>query len=144
MLLQIVCACVRACVIAMKLEDYFEVSSTMVPESEMSDVSGKRTDGEDGSVAVAAILAAIGVLCVASAMAYMIYRYFRKRSVQSMNFDNPVYKKTTTEDGFHLAGQQRSSFQRGSAQPPYQHRQYGISSPEDSLEPLTHGSNNFV
>lgn len=120
----------------------------MAPEikTAQNDVVDHMAEGEDGSVAVAAILAAVGVLCVASVMAYMIYRYFRKQSVQSMNFDNPVYKKTTTnEDGFNLAGQQRSSFQRGSGQPNYQHpRQYGISSPEDSLEPLTHGSNNFV
>ncbi|KAG7158089.1 putative lipoprotein receptor 1-like [Homarus americanus] len=53
-----------------------------------------------------------------------------KRSVHSMNFDNPT-KKTTTEDGFHLAGQQRANCQRGSAQPQFQHRQYGVMSPED-------------
>lgn len=64
-------------------------------------------------------------------MAYMIYRYFRKRSVHSMNFDNPVYKKTTTEDGFHLAGQQRTNCPRNSGQPRYQHQQYGVASPED-------------
>lgn len=65
-------------------------------------------------------------------LAYVLYRYFRKRSVHSMNFDNPVYKKTTTEDGFHLAGQQRSNCQRPTApQPQYQHRQYGVMSPED-------------
>lgn len=144
---KITCACPDGLILmsdGLTCESEDEVSSSMIPEREDLDVSNKPTDGEDGNVAVAAILAAIVVLCVAAILAYIVYRYFRKRSVQSMNFDNPVYKKTTTEDGFHLAGQQRSSFQRGSAQPPYQHRQYGISSPEDSLEPLTNGSNNFV
>ncbi|XP_069159627.1 very low-density lipoprotein receptor isoform X9 [Procambarus clarkii] len=122
-----------------------EVSSTMAPEMKQVPAQVESpSEGEDGNVAVAAILAALGVLCIASAMAYMIYRYFRKRSVHSMNFDNPVYKKTTTEDGFYLAGQQRTNCQRASAEPQYQHRQYGVMSPEDSLEPLTHGSNNFV
>nr|XP_053654285.1 very low-density lipoprotein receptor-like isoform X3 [Cherax quadricarinatus] len=109
-----------------------EVSSTMVPEMKQAPPQIESpAEGEEGNVAVAAILAALGVLCIASAMAYMIYRYFRKRSVHSMNFDNPVYKKTTTEDGFHLAGQQRTNCQRGSNQPQYQHRQYGVMSPED-------------
>ncbi|XP_068234569.1 very low-density lipoprotein receptor-like isoform X2 [Palaemon carinicauda] len=144
---KITCACPDGLILmsdGLTCESEDVVSSSMIPEREDPDVSNKPTDGEDGNVAVAAILAAIVVLCIAAILAYIIYRYFRKRSVQSMNFDNPVYKKTTTEDGFHLAGQQRNSFQRGSAQPPYQHRQYGISSPEDSLEPLTNGSNNFV
>ncbi|XP_069976835.1 very low-density lipoprotein receptor isoform X4 [Penaeus vannamei] len=122
-----------------------EIRSTLAPA--IVDFTPKKdlpSENESGNVAVAAILAAIGVLCVASAMAYMIYRYFRKRSVHSMNFDNPVYKKTTTEDGFHLAGQQRTNCPRNSGQPRYQHQQYGVASPEDSLEPLTHSNNNFV
>lgn len=64
-------------------------------------------------------------------LAYFIYRYFRKRSVHSMNFDNPVYKKTTTEDGFHLAGQRNNCSRGSAAGPQYQHRQYGVTSPED-------------
>ena len=71
-------------------------------------------------------------LIVSRQLAYVIYRYFRKRSVHSMNFDNPVYKKTTTEDGFHLAGQQRNVCSRASSGgPQFQHRQYGVTSPED-------------
>ncbi|XP_069976834.1 very low-density lipoprotein receptor isoform X3 [Penaeus vannamei] len=115
-----------------------EIRSTLAPA--IVDFTPKKdlpSENESGNVAVAAILAAIGVLCVASAMAYMIYRYFRKRSVHSMNFDNPVYKKTTTEDGFHLAGQQRTNCPRNSGQPRYQHQQYGVASPEDGLcEPM--------
>ena len=64
-------------------------------------------------------------------LAYIIYRYYRRRSVQSMNFDNPVYKKTTTDDGFHLAGQQRSSGNNRGAQSQFHPRQYGVTSPED-------------
>ncbi|RXG67240.1 hypothetical protein Avbf_16261 [Armadillidium vulgare] len=92
---------------------------------------------DDGSVAVAAILAAIAVLCVTSGIAFFIYRYYRKRSVHSMNFDNPVYKKTTTEDGFNMAGghQQRPSSSQNGIRPSqggYQHRQYGVASSEDT------------
>lgn len=120
-------------------------SSTALPDPTLASGPGGPPVEEEGSVAVAAILAALAVLCFASVLAYLLYRYFRKRSVHSMNFDNPVYKKTTTEDGFHLAGQQRTACSRPTAsQPQYQHRQYGVMSPEDSLEPLTNGSSNFV
>ncbi|XP_069976854.1 very low-density lipoprotein receptor isoform X22 [Penaeus vannamei] len=145
---KITCACPDGLVLmsdGLTCESKDEIRSTLAPA--IVDFTPKKdlpSENESGNVAVAAILAAIGVLCVASAMAYMIYRYFRKRSVHSMNFDNPVYKKTTTEDGFHLAGQQRTNCPRNSGQPRYQHQQYGVASPEDSLEPLTHSNNNFV
>lgn len=134
-------ACVFACNIeAMTLDFTEEMSSTVLPEVQEAPPHEIVPEGEtdEGSVAMAAILAALGVLCVASALAYVIYRYFRKRSVHSMNFDNPVYKKTTTEDGFHLAGQQRNACSRtSSGGPQYQHRQYGVTSPEDGLcEPM--------
>nr|XP_053654287.1 low-density lipoprotein receptor 2-like isoform X5 [Cherax quadricarinatus] len=138
---KITCACPDGLMLmsdGLTCESEEEVSSTMVPEMKQAPPQIESpAEGEEGNVAVAAILAALGVLCIASAMAYMIYRYFRKRSVHSMNFDNPVYKKTTTEDGFHLAGQQRTNCQRGSNQPQYQHRQYGVMSPEDGIcEPM--------
>ncbi|KAK3853263.1 hypothetical protein Pcinc_034012 [Petrolisthes cinctipes] len=129
----------------MTLQNLEVMSSTAVPDPPVPSGPAGPPIEEEGSVAVLAILAALAVLCVASALAYVLYRYFRKRSVHSMNFDNPVYKKTTTEDGFTLAGQQRSNCPRPTAsQPQYQHRQYGVMSPEDSLEPLTNGSSNFV
>lgn len=103
---------------------------------------------DEGNLAIAALLAAILLLCCTSMIAYMIYRYFRKRSVHSMNFDNPVYKKTTTEDGFHLAGQQQRQSSTGgirSSQQNFQSRNnYGVTSPEDTMEPLTKGNYNFV
>ncbi|XP_069976849.1 very low-density lipoprotein receptor isoform X17 [Penaeus vannamei] len=138
---KITCACPDGLVLmsdGLTCESKDEIRSTLAPA--IVDFTPKKdlpSENESGNVAVAAILAAIGVLCVASAMAYMIYRYFRKRSVHSMNFDNPVYKKTTTEDGFHLAGQQRTNCPRNSGQPRYQHQQYGVASPEDGLcEPM--------
>ncbi|XP_071523336.1 low-density lipoprotein receptor-like isoform X1 [Panulirus ornatus] len=144
---KITCACpdgLKLTSDGLACESENKVSSTIETDINQAPSQIDLPPDDDGNVAVAAILAALGVLCIASAMAYMIYRYFRKRSVHSMNFDNPVYKKTTTEDGFHLAGQQRTNCARGSGQPQYQHRQYGVMSPEDSLEPLTHSSNNFV
>lgn len=123
----------------MTLQTTEELSSTVLPEVQEAPPHEIVSDGdsEEGNVAVAAILAALGVLCVASALAYFIYRYFRKRSVHSMNFDNPVYKKTTTEDGFHLAGQRNNCSRGSAAGPQYQHRQYGVTSPEDGLcEPM--------
>uniref|UniRef100_A0AAR2KTF2 EGF-like domain-containing protein n=1 Tax=Pygocentrus nattereri TaxID=42514 RepID=A0AAR2KTF2_PYGNA len=44
----------------------------------------------------------LGLLCTA---VYLIYRNWRRRSTKSMNFDNPVYRKTTgdaEEDEIHI------------------------------------------
>ena len=44
----------------------------------------------------------LGLLCTAI---YLIYRNWRRRSTKSMNFDNPVYRKTTSdaeEDEIHI------------------------------------------
>ena len=37
-------------------------------------------------------------------MAYLIYRYLRKRSIRTMNFDNPVYNKKTTTSNNSSSG----------------------------------------
>lgn len=45
-------------------------------------------------VVVAIVFAVIGVVC------YVLYRRYTNRSVKSMNFDNPVYKKTVEDHQF--------------------------------------------
>lgn len=43
----------------------------------------------------------ICALVIVFQVAFVVYRHYLHRNVQSMNFDNPVYRKTT-EDSFSL------------------------------------------
>ncbi|XP_021930758.1 low-density lipoprotein receptor-like isoform X2 [Zootermopsis nevadensis] len=58
---------------------------------------------EDDSGLVAGIVIAVVtiVLILAALIAFVVYRHYLHRNVTSMNFDNPVYRKTT-EDQFSL------------------------------------------
>ena len=40
------------------------------------------------------------VLLVASAVVFIVYRRYNNRNIKSMNFDNPVYRKTTEDQHF--------------------------------------------
>jgi len=82
----------------------------------------------------------IGVVSVAIvltlAVAFIIYRHLANRNAASMNFDNPVYRKTT-EDKFTLQKNQLSTSSSRKYLP--------TGSGEETLEPLTHpGTNEYV
>jgi hypothetical protein len=74
----------------------------------------------------------IGALCIfmilLALVGFLIYKHYLRKNVTSMNFDNPVYRKTT-EDQFSL---EKNQYQPARSYPP-------------SLEPLTSpGTNEFV
>ncbi|XP_054715700.1 very low-density lipoprotein receptor-like isoform X2 [Uloborus diversus] len=74
----------------------------------------------------------IGGLCALilplALVGFLIYKHYLRKNVTSMNFDNPVYRKTT-EDQFSL---EKNQYQPARSYPP-------------SLEPLTSpGTNEFV
>ncbi|CAG2053762.1 unnamed protein product [Timema podura] len=56
---------------------------------------------DPGVIAGIAIAAILTVVSVAACIGYIVYRHFLHRNLTSMNFDNPVYRKTT-EDQFAL------------------------------------------
>lgn len=47
------------------------------------------------SVCVSLSLAVIALLCMSG---YLIWRNWKRKNTKSMNFDNPVYRKTTEEE----------------------------------------------
>ncbi|XP_075216860.1 low-density lipoprotein receptor-like isoform X2 [Lycorma delicatula] len=66
--------------------------------------TSKETESEDADTGmIAGIVIAIGILILVlvSLIAFIVYRHYLHRNVTSMNFDNPVYRKTT-EDQFSL------------------------------------------
>ncbi|XP_021930769.1 very low-density lipoprotein receptor-like [Zootermopsis nevadensis] len=90
---------------------------------------------EDDSGLVAGIVIAVVtiVLILAALIAFVVYRHYLHRNVTSMNFDNPVYRKTT-EDQFSL--------EKNQYQP---QRIYPATVGEEAQEPLTSpGTNDYV
>ncbi|KAK7789121.1 hypothetical protein R5R35_010865 [Gryllus longicercus] len=90
-------------------------------------------DNDSGMVAGIVIGVVTVVLMLAAAIAYVVYRHYLHRNVTSMNFDNPVYRKTT-EDQFSL--------EKNQYQP---QRIYPATVGEEANEPLTSpGTNDYV
>jgi len=90
-------------------------------------------DGDNGTVAAIVIgIVTIVVLLVALA-AFFIYRQFVHRNATSMNFDNPVYRKTTEEKCALQKNQLSAS------------RTYPAAPGEETMEPLTSpGTSEYV
>ncbi|CAG2164066.1 unnamed protein product [Oppiella nova] len=81
----------------------------------------------DGKLAIIITVILLCILLFISTITLFIYRKYQRRHITSMNFDNPVYRKTT-EDQFVLEKSDDS-----------------LSSYPSSLEPLTSpGTNEFV
>nr|CAD7424098.1 unnamed protein product [Timema monikensis] len=88
---------------------------------------------DPGVIAGIAIAAILTVVSVAACIGYIVYRHFLHRNLTSMNFDNPVYRKTT-EDQFAL---EKNQFQP--------QRIYPATVGEEAQEPLTSpGTNDYV
>ncbi|GBN24210.1 hypothetical protein AVEN_227885-1 [Araneus ventricosus] len=84
----------------------------------------------DDSGRIAGIIIGVlsGLTLVLALVGFCIYKQYLRRNITSMNFDNPVYRKTT-EDQFSL---EKNQYQPARSYP-------------SSLEPLTSpGTNEFV
>ncbi|XP_047545771.1 very low-density lipoprotein receptor isoform X3 [Vanessa atalanta] len=72
-----------------------------VPETPKAG-TGISSSGRDASVVAGVVVAVIsGIIILAALIAVVMYRHYVHRNVTSMNFDNPVYRKTT-ENQFSL------------------------------------------
>jgi hypothetical protein len=90
------------------------------------------SDDESGRVAAVVIGVVRAVVVISAVVMFYVYKQYVRKNVKSMNFDNPVYRKTT-EDQFSL---EKNQFHPARTYP-------GVT--EETLEPLTHpGSNEFV
>ncbi|XP_059145574.1 very low-density lipoprotein receptor-like [Physella acuta] len=52
----------------------------------------------NGTVTIIAIIVVLVVGLLVGGVVFVLMRRYKKRNVKSMNFDNPVYRKTTTDD----------------------------------------------
>ncbi|XP_017846633.1 low-density lipoprotein receptor isoform X3 [Drosophila busckii] len=57
---------------------------------------------DSGFIALVVIASLSGCAVLLSVLLLLGYRYCSKRRINSMNFENPIYRKTTTEDHFSL------------------------------------------
>lgn len=89
---------------------------------------------EDSGLVAGIVIAVVTVVLILAALiAFFVYRHYLHRNVTSMNFDNPVYRKTT-EDQFSL--------EKNQYQP---QRIYPATVGEEAQEPLTSpGTNDYV
>jgi len=93
-----------------------------------ADYNNEYSEADSGKVA-GIVIGIIGGLALAGALvAFCVYKQYVRNNVKSMNFDNPVYRKTT-EDQFTL---EKNQYQTSRSYPA-------------TLEPLTNpGTNEFV
>ncbi|KAL9889189.1 low-density lipoprotein receptor-like isoform 2-T2 [Glossina fuscipes fuscipes] len=66
-----------------------------------SNVTATAVQPDSGYIALIVSGGLLGVSLVLGAILYLGYRHYRRRSVNSMNFENPAYRKTT-EDHFSV------------------------------------------
>lgn len=89
------------------------------------DLLGKLDTGKLAGIVIGVLG---GLAIIFTLIGYVVYRQCLRRNITSMNFDNPVYRKTT-EDQFSL---EKNQYQPARSYPP-------------SMEPLTSpGTNEFV
>ncbi|XP_053681178.1 low-density lipoprotein receptor 2-like [Anopheles nili] len=88
-------------------------------------------ENDSGQVALIAIVVILAGVSALAMIAYCIYRHYTKGRSTAINFDNPVYRKTT-EDQFSLEKNMQS-------------RMYPSTVGEEAQEPLTRpATNDFV
>ncbi|XP_054719022.1 low-density lipoprotein receptor-related protein 8-like [Uloborus diversus] len=90
---------------------------------------------DDSGKIAGIVIGALGIICfILTVVGFFIYKQYLRRNITSMNFDNPVYRKTT-EDQFSL---EKNQYQPARSYP-------SVSINSASLEPLTSpGTNEFV
>ncbi|XP_011556445.3 low-density lipoprotein receptor isoform X7 [Plutella xylostella] len=121
-------------VVPIRIVNIEEKPVTSVPEPPKTG-TGISSSGRDAGVVAGIVVAVIsGVIILAGLIAVVMYRHYVHRNVTSMNFDNPVYRKTT-EEQFAL---EKNGYAPGS-------KLYPSTVGEEAQEPLnTPGTNEFV
>ncbi|VVC91011.1 unnamed protein product [Leptidea sinapis] len=97
--------------------------------------TGISTSGRDAGVVAGIVVAIISLIIILGGLiAVVVYRHYVHRNVTSMNFDNPVYRKTT-ENQFAI---EQNGYAPGG-------KLYPSTVAEEAQEPLnTPGTNEFV
>lgn len=102
------------------------------------------SNGDATGVIIVAVVASVIFILVVS---FAVYRQIANRNAASMNFDNPVYRKTT-EDKFTLQKNQLSSSRKylpAAASAAAASAASAAPGDDSTLEPLTHpGTNEYV
>lgn len=85
--------------------DNFIINILLLDPLSVADADGKRnlaTESTDPGLVAGIVIGVVSLgLLLLALVAVLCYRHYLHRNVTSMNFDNPVYRKTT-EDQFSL------------------------------------------
>ncbi|KAK3090046.1 hypothetical protein FSP39_008801 [Pinctada imbricata] len=79
-------------------EPTYAVITTAVAPEQNKTVPEKAKETPTGTIAIIAAAVIVGIALIVVIIGCFVYRKFTKRNIKSMNFDNPVYRKTTTTD----------------------------------------------
>ncbi|KAH9504658.1 Low-density lipoprotein receptor- protein 2 [Bulinus truncatus] len=91
--------------------------------SKAADVKSEESSGVIALIVIATLLL-IGIATVI--IIFLLVRRYKKRNIKSMNFDNPVYRKTTTEDQLIMNKSESRTSLPSSLQPLTQEHEYVV------------------
>ncbi|KAI8787512.1 low-density lipoprotein receptor-related protein 8 [Biomphalaria glabrata] len=80
-----------------KYQSTTEKTQDIYNKSLSNDANGQAEDGA-GLIALIVIVVLLCIGVAVTVVIFLLIKRYKKRNIKSMNFDNPVYRKTTTDD----------------------------------------------